>query len=413
MLLAGLLLFGFTLPLSKSAGNVLLFLGFPITAAGMFYYQDFKASVLSGIRQPLTVAFSLYFLVALVGVFATAKYADGFHVANKFLSLPAIYLLVSVLIETVQDPGKRHLNAENLIFSFLIGLMILNGIGVMTYLGIIGHKKFILPLAPLNVHHIWFSNVNALGLYGAVSFLLYSRRGRSTSWKWFLYSSILLAVLCIFLSLSRTAWLGIAVTSLIMTFLMIRNKKVLSVTVAAAAVACIVIYVFIPFVHVRIDEILNDITLFFSGTTESSLGIRFLMWKAAIMMFLSHPVAGVGTGDFVPTMISYVNSGQFPKFLLEFNQPHNMYLFALATNGLLGLAALLYLFYQVLVIAMPLIRAGKTERLFGFLATATAIHFLVAGCMDSFFNIQILRYSFVFVMAVCIRKSTIAATCDQ
>jgi len=410
ILLAGLLFFGMTLPLSKSAGNILLFLGYPIAAAGMLYYQDFKASVLSVIRQPLMLAFSLYFLVALVGVFFTEKYADGFHVANKFFSLPAIYLLVSVLVETVQDPEERYRNAVNIILSFLIGLMILNGIGVMTYFGIVGDREYVLPLAPLNVHHIWFSNINALGLYGAVSFLLFSRRGTSTGMKLFLFLSIMLAIICIFLSLSRTAWFGVALTSLIMTFLMIRNRKVLSVTVAAVAVACVVIYVFIPIIHERINTIISDITLFFSGTTESSLGHRFMMWKAALMMFLSNPITGVGTGGFVPTMIVYVKSGQFPESLLQYNQPHNMYLFALATNGIVGLAALLYLFYQALVFASQLIRGDQGERLFGFIAVATALHFLAAGCTDSLFNIQILRYSFVFIMAVCIRKSTTSAT---
>jgi len=90
-----------------------------------------------------------------------------------------------------------------------------------------------------------------------------------------------------------------------------------------------------------------------------------------------------------------------------------MYLFALATNGLWGLAALLYVFYQALLLALPLIRGGQEERLFGFIAVATAIHFLAAGFTDSLFNIQVVRYSFVFIMAVCIRKSTISARRDQ
>ncbi len=136
--------------------------------------------------------------------------------------------------------------------------------------------------------------------------------------------------------------------------------------------------------------------------------MRFLMWKAAIMMFLSNPLVGVGTGGYVPTMASYIASGQFPEFLNQFNQPHNMYLFALATNGLLGLASLLYLFYRILILSLPVIRRGQGDRLFAFLATATAVHYLIAGLTDSFFNIQILRYTFVFIMGVCIRNSIVS-----
>ena len=72
------------------------------------------------------------------------------------------------------------------------------------------------------------------------------------------------------------------------------------------------------------------------------------MWKAAVLMFLSNPLIGVGTGNYVPTMTAYVSAGKFPEVLLDYNQPHNIYFFALATNGLLGLAALLYLFYRIL-----------------------------------------------------------------
>ncbi len=48
-------------------------------------------------------------------------------------------------------------------------------------------------------------------------------------------------------------------------------------------------------------------------------------------------------------------------------------------------------------------RSGGDGLLLAFLAMATAVHFMIAGFMDSFFNIQILRYSFAFIMGVCIR----------
>jgi O-antigen ligase len=194
-----------------------------------------------------------------------------------------------------------------------------------------------------------------------------------------------------------------------MTFMVTKNKKVFFITVAAAAVACVVVYLFIPFVQARINLIASDIARFSKGETVTSLGARFLMWKAALMMFLSNPLIGVGTGDYVPTMISYIKSGQMPEFLLEFNQPHNMYLFTLATNGLLGLAALLYIFYRALRFALPIMKGNEGERLFAFVAAATAVHFMIAGLTDSFFNIQILRYAFAFVMGVCVRSSVSTA----
>jgi O-antigen ligase len=410
-LLAGLLLFGLTLPLSKSAGNVLLFLFYPAVIVGMARYKDFKDAILSNIRQPLTIAFLLYFLVSLVGVLYTQRYSDGFHTANKFLGLLAIYVMVSVLMQTIQGEEKRHQQAEKILFAFLIGLMILNVIGVMTYLGIVGHKKFVLPLAPLNVHHIWFSNLNAVGIYCGASFLLFSQRRRNPQAKAFLILFILIALFCILLSLSRTAWFGIILTMIIISYLMLKNRKVFIITVASAIAICILLYVFNSIVHDRIDMIVSDISKFSSNEayTYTSLGNRFLMWKASFMMFQSNPLIGVGTGDYVSTMTAYVKAGLFPEFLLEYNQPHNMYLFALATNGLLGLSALLFIFYRGLRYALPVLKSGGEKRLFAFVAVATLVHFMIAGMTDSFFNIQILRYTFAFIMGVCVRNSLSSA----
>jgi O-antigen ligase len=412
-LAALLLLFGLTLPLSKSAGNVILFLSYTIAVTGFLLNKNFKVVVFNNSRQPLTLAFSLFFLVALIGVLFTDAYSDGFHVANKFFSLPAIYLMASVLIQSLYSEEKRDQKAEYILLSFLAGLMVLNGIGIMTFLGIVDKKQYVTPLAPLHLHHIWFSNINAIGLYTAVSFLLFSRYGKSHRGKLFLVCSIVLGIFSILLSVSRTAWFGTALTSAIMALLVTKNKKIIFVALVSAALVGIIIYLFIPLVHDRIHLIVQDISSFSAGKTETSLGMRFLMWKAAIMMFLSNPLVGVGTGGYVPTMMSYVASGQFPEFLLQFNQPHNMYLFALATNGLLGLASLLYLFYRILILTLPVLRAGEGGGLFAFLAAATAVHYLIAGLTDSFFNIQILRYTFVFIMGVCIRSSLVSAHRDQ
>jgi O-antigen ligase len=128
------------------------------------------------------------------------------------------------------------------------------------------------------------------------------------------------------------------------------------------------------------------------------------MWQSAFRMFLASPFFGVGTGDYVATMNGYIASGQLPTFMAMFNQPHNIYLFALATNGLPGLAALLFMFFVSLRSSMRGIGEGNEERLFAFLALATIVHYMFAGLTESMFNIQILRYTFAFIIGVCVRS---------
>jgi O-antigen ligase len=81
-----------------------------------------------------------------------------------------------------------------------------------------------------------------------------------------------------------------------------------------------------------------------------------------------------------------------------------MYLFTLATNGLAGLGALLYVFWRVFRTVLPIPARTGTARLFGFLALAATVHFMFAGMFDSLFNIFVLRYSFAFIIALTVRN---------
>jgi O-antigen ligase len=127
------------------------------------------------------------------------------------------------------------------------------------------------------------------------------------------------------------------------------------------------------------------------------------MWEAALEMFLSNPVFGVGTGDYYATISSFVDSGRLPDFILKYTQPHNMYLFTLSTNGLIGLFTLLFIFYSIIKLAKKSIRLFQRERLFGFIALSVALHYMISGFTESVLNIHMLICSFAFIMGVSLR----------
>jgi O-antigen ligase len=236
--------------------------------------------------------------------------------------------------------------------------------------------------------------------------LLFGRRGTSRRGKAYLGGFLVLSLASILLSTSRTAWFSIVLTASIMAIVVIRSKKTILLMFLVSALALVSAYQLVPIVHDRIDRISDDVAMFFvSSKKASSIGSRFHMWKASLMMFQSRPFLGVGTGDYIHAMEEFRRLRLLPRYLLDYNQPHNMYLFTMATNGIVGLTALLLIFYRSLRFAVPTVRSGDGEKLCAFLAMATAVHFMIAGFMDSFFNIQILRYSFAFVMGVCIRGS--------
>ena len=111
-LFPGLLLFGSSLSLSKGASNILLGVLSLSAIAGALYSKEFRDDLRRSCRQPLTAALALFSLIAYLGIVHTENVADGFNIANKFVSLPAIYLLVSVLLQAGRDEageiGRAH-----------------------------------------------------------------------------------------------------------------------------------------------------------------------------------------------------------------------------------------------------------------------------------------------------------------
>ena len=257
------------------------------------------------------------------------------------------------------------------------------------------------------MHHIWYSNLNALGLYTAAALLLFSRHGTSARGRTALGCFVLLAAVCILLSTSRTAWFSVLLTAAIMAVVVIRRTRTIALVLLLFALTVTAVYRFVPLVHDRVDLVAGDLALYSANHhAESSLGARLILWHAALSMARSNPLVGVGTGDFVPELIAMRRARLIPLFLLEFNQPHSIYFFSLATNGIVGLAALLFVFYRSLRAAVPVLRSDGGGKLLASLAIATAIHFMIAGFMDALFNIQALRYAFAFIMGVCVRSAT-------
>ena len=333
--------------------------------------------------------------------------ADGIGIANKVAGLFLVYFMTSVVIDTVQDRDERTKLIDDLIMVFIAGVLVLDVIGLLTYVGVFGQRQFTLPVFPLHVHHIWFANLNAVAVYAALSYFLFGPERNSPGRKALLGVFLPFAAFSILFSISRTAWFGLAMSGLVLTYLYSGKKKVFFLALGLVAAGGLLAYLFIPIVHDRVNVGITDILQYTEGKRETSMGWRFLMWKGAFSMFLSNPVFGIGTGDYVVTMHRYIASGAYPESLLQFNQPHNMYLFSMATTGLVGLAALLYIFVSVFRFSFPLGNISQDRRQLTFLALAVTVHYLVAGLTDSLFNIFILRLSFAFIMGICIRSGSV------
>ncbi|GBD99494.1 O-Antigen ligase [bacterium BMS3Abin07] len=405
VLITGLLLFGLSLPLSKSVNSIIMLIIYLYSLTLFFVYPEIRMATLRNINQPLTISILIYISITLFGVFYSSDIAEGFNNAKRISNLFFIYLMSSTLLDVKRGDQNKYKDGECLLMSLVMGIFLLDIVGLLHYIFLGG--KGLIPFTPLGIHHIWVGNLNAIGLYVAVSLMLFSHRRNIFINKMLLISFIIVGIVALILSTSRTAWLGLMLTTFVYLYFLIRNKKLYMVIILLVITGCLFSYFYNDIINNRINQIFKDISLFLSGVSETSLGARFLMWKAAVKMWFSYPVFGVGTGDYNIMIARYIHSGYIPEFLSGFNQPHNMYLFVLATNGLVGFSALLYIFSRILKLSYVLLKCTNEKRLFGIIAISVTAHFMVAGLTESILSIHMLISSFGLIMGVCMRKSLI------
>jgi O-antigen ligase len=404
VLFVALLIFVLALPLSKSISSITLGLLYAYCIAIITFDRNFRRTIFRHLKQPLNISILLFVLFVLIRSLFSKEILDGLSFVKQVSNLFIVYVVVAVFLDTEKDEGKRRKKVESLLLCFIAGIFTLDMLGLLTYAGVIGSKKHILPVTPLGMHHIWAGNLNAVGLYGAAGLLLFSPQRnvpRSLSLSLF----IIVGLISVLLSTSRTAWVGIFVAVIISGYFVIQNKRAYFMTAVAAIAGCAALYLFNTIIHARINKIFDDLSLFLSGISSTSIGLRLLMWKEAMEMFLSNPLFGVGPGDYKTTVSTFVAAGRFPGSMLNYNQPHNVYFFSLATTGLAGLSTLLFIFYKTLRYSGRLLR--NKERLLGFLALSVCVHFMTAGFTESLLNIHVLISSFALISGLCIRRSSI------
>lgn len=194
-------------------------------------------------------------------------------------------------------------------------------------------------------HPITFGNLSlALGL---MSLCAWSEL-RNTRWFFLPGVAVLASLVASILSGSRGGWLALGIC---VVLIMYYGRRIYGSHVRYVALLVPIVFAiayFIPgtTIDTRIDNIFSDIEAYFwGGDASTSLGIRFELWKGSFLMFLDHPVFGVGRGNFQAAMDGLVQQGRIqPSVAVEFWHSHNDFLYFLASGGILELAFLL-LFY--------------------------------------------------------------------
>lgn len=176
--------------------------------------------------------------------------------------------------------------------------------------------------------------------------------------KIFTICYLLLAILAIIISFSRSTWLiGVLIGLGYLSWRWWKRDRIMPVFSFVLA-SILIICLFFPF--------------FLSLSSQEAIGQRFLLMEAAIKMVKANFISGVGLNNFIP---------QLPNFWQQYGitywlQPvHNIYLLTAAEIGLMGLI----IFFWFLVLTFK--RLLKTKN---YLLMTALFVILTTGLLDHY-----------------------------
>ncbi|EEX35784.1 MAG: O-antigen ligase family protein [Vibrio metschnikovii] len=154
-------------------------------------------------------------------------------------------------------------------------------------------------------------------------------------------------VLASFLSGSRGAWIAVP---FVLLYLLWANKSLLNkkiiVIISVITIGIALTISSIDRVQDRVATAVHEIQQYEQDNRYSSLGIRFELWKNALLTFKTSPLIGVGEVERYTLQKIHGDQGLIDYKVAHnfFSHAHNQYLEDLSIRGLVGLTALLALF---------------------------------------------------------------------
>ncbi len=214
---------------------------------------------------------------------------------------------------------------------------------------------------------------------------------RAWSWRWRagLMATVLLSIVVLVLTSTRGAWIALAVTYIIYAILALRHNRKATVTITLILVLfCSALYSF----TVLNDRVQSIFDKGFVSNTE-----RILMWKSAWEMFLDHPLAGVGLGQYSDMDRIFYWQPQYQELIHV--HAHSMYFSFLSETGLIGITAIGFFFGYILYSTYRKYRADPRDY-WSLAMMLTTIAFLIGAFTEySFGHLLILRL-YLFVLGL-------------
>jgi O-antigen ligase len=183
----------------------------------------------------------------------------------------------------------------------------------------------------------------------------------------------LLSVDVVLILSGRSGYVAMIVMMVAVVVFLVRGSWRAKALAGAGVLICVVL-VLGSSAHVRnrIAQTLYDVERVDQAAEATSTGYRVVFWRNTVRMIADHPILGVGTGGFLDGYMPYVEGVPGWKGGGT-GDPHNQFLKILGEQGLVGLAAFLFLVGGALACPAPApFRQLAAAAVIGWCATSLA-----------------------------------------
>jgi O-antigen ligase len=324
---------GFSIPISTALDNVLL----PIVVAGWLASGNWRAKwgAVRGNRVALA-ALALFGLLVLGALYGERNSGDAAQTLRKYLDLLWIPILLWVFRDVAARGKALHALAISIALVLLISFLIKAGLipEIRSHSGIAVNAVF---LKTRQTHGL-------LMAFGAFLYLHLALEAASPRLRLLWGVLAILAVANGTLVVpGATGYLLLGTLALYLGFVWKGWRGIAAAVVATAAAAAVLMTVPGPFQE-RVSLIRSELAQWRPGVMDldSSTGTRLELYRVSAALVADRPVLGHGTGSFTKAFADKTRgAGAAPQ-----RNPHNEFLHWMVQLGLVGLAALLTLFWM-------------------------------------------------------------------
>ncbi|OGT19796.1 MAG: hypothetical protein A2V90_00775 [Gammaproteobacteria bacterium RBG_16_57_12] len=308
---------------------------------------------------------AIFFLLGLISVWGLFKRNDHRPLQREeriWLCLCLgffISFLISALINGWTPLQTRRLDVDAR-FLFIIPMYLLlrnhAGSGHWLLMGSLAASIFLVGQAYYDVAVLslpraqGFYSPNLLGPVAALMALYTLIAGQKyPRLRWVAPALVMAALAAVALSGSRGAYLGLLTMLVLWAWLTFRRRASHVAIIMALTMTLATLYYcsagMQSRVHGAIDEVAQYLQEGPKGEVLSGSAVRFEMWKFSGLVFLDHPIAGIGSGNYQVVVKDYVARGLIHPDVAGHGHPHNAYAEVLMSRGGIGFAIFLALLF--------------------------------------------------------------------